>query len=75
MTQHNHHSVHILFFTCCMFFQIQLDQIVPMLVKNVSNTCSAKTYYINHLKVKAKFTLEQAMKAQRWSRGTALLFP
>jgi hypothetical protein len=25
--------------------------------------------------VKAKFTLEQAMKAQRGSRGIALLFP
>jgi len=24
--------------------------------------------------IKAKFTLEQAMKAQRWSRGIALLF-
>jgi hypothetical protein len=27
------------------------------------------------VKVKVKFTLEQAMKAQRGSRGTALLFP
>jgi hypothetical protein len=26
-------------------------------------------------KVKVKFTLEQAMKAQRGSRGMALLFP
>jgi hypothetical protein len=31
------------------FFQIQLDHFVPMLVKNVSNTCSAITYYINRL--------------------------
>jgi hypothetical protein len=37
----------ILFFMCCIFFQ--LDQIVAMLVKDVSNTCSAKTYYINRL--------------------------
>jgi len=28
-----------------------------------------------HVKVKVKFTLEQATKAQRWSRGIALLFP
>ena len=27
-----------------------------------------------HIKVKEKFTLEQAMKAQRGSRGIALLF-
>ena len=26
------------------------------------------------LKVKVKFTLEQAVKAQRWSRGVALPF-
>jgi hypothetical protein len=26
------------------------------------------------VKVKVKFALEQAMKAQRWSRGIALLF-
>ena len=26
------------------------------------------------VKVKVKFTLEQATKAQRWSRGIALLF-
>jgi hypothetical protein len=47
LTQHNHHSVHILFFTCCMFLQIQLDQIVPMLLKKVSNECSTRNYYIN----------------------------
>jgi hypothetical protein len=29
------------------FFHIQMDQIVPVLVKNASNTCSAETYYIN----------------------------
>jgi hypothetical protein len=29
----------------------------------------------NKVKVKVKFTLEQAMKAQRGSRGIALLFP
>jgi hypothetical protein len=28
----------------------------------------------SHIKVKVKFTLEQATKAQRWSRGKALLF-
>jgi hypothetical protein len=27
------------------------------------------------VKVKVKFTLEQAAKAQRWSRGITLLFP
>jgi len=27
------------------------------------------------VKVKVKFTLEQATKAQRWSKVTALLFP
>jgi hypothetical protein len=31
------------------FFHIQLDHFVPMIVKNVSNTCFAKTYYINRL--------------------------
>jgi hypothetical protein len=30
-----------------MFFQTKLDQIVHMLVKSVSNKCSAKTYYTN----------------------------
>ena len=30
--------------------------------------------YMSELKVKIKFTLEQATKAQRWSRGIALLF-
>jgi hypothetical protein len=49
LTQHNHHLAHLLFFTCGMFSQTQLDHFVPMLVKNVSNTCSARTYYINHL--------------------------
>jgi len=29
---------------------------------------------LNKLKVQVKFTLEQAMKAQRGSRGIALLF-
>jgi len=29
---------------------------------------------INRIKVKVKLTLEQATKAQRWSRGIALLF-
>jgi len=28
----------------------------------------------NKVKVKVKFTLQQATKAQRWSRGIALLF-
>jgi hypothetical protein len=27
-----------------------------------------------HVKVKVKFSLERAIKAQRWSRGIALLF-
>jgi hypothetical protein len=49
LTQHNRHSAHILFFTCALFFQIQLNHFVPVLVKNVSNTYSAKTYYINRL--------------------------
>jgi hypothetical protein len=49
LTRHYQHSARILLFTCMFFFQIQLDQFVPMLVKNVSNTCSAKTYYINRL--------------------------
>ena len=31
-------------------------------------------YYKVKVKVKVKFTLEQATKAQRWSRGIALLF-
>jgi hypothetical protein len=30
--------------------------------------------YITFIKVKVKFSLEQAMKAQRGSRGIALLF-
>jgi hypothetical protein len=29
---------------------------------------------IGKVKVKVKFTLEQATKAQRWNRGIALLF-
>ena len=37
---------------------------------------STKLHLLDCLhKVKAKFTLEQAMKAQRESRGIALLFP
>jgi len=32
-----------------MYFQIQMDHFIPMLVKNISNRCSAKTYYINCL--------------------------
>jgi hypothetical protein len=32
------------------------------------------TLHIVFVKVKVKFTLEQAMKAQRGSRGIALLF-
>jgi hypothetical protein len=35
-----------------MFFQIWLDHFVSMLVKNVSNMCSTKTYYVNHLTYK-----------------------
>jgi hypothetical protein len=31
--------------------------------------------WIGTVKVKVKFTLEQTMKAQRGSRGIALLFP
>jgi hypothetical protein len=34
-----------------------------------------KTYYAIKVKVKVKFSLEQATKAQRGSRGIALLFP
>jgi hypothetical protein len=47
LVRHNIIIWHTYCFTC-MFFQIQLDHIVPVLVKNVSNTCSAKTYYINN---------------------------
>ena len=32
-----------------MFFQIQMDHFIPMLVKNISNRSSAKTCYINCL--------------------------
>jgi len=39
----------VLFLVRNVFFQIQLDHSVPMLVKNALNTWSAKTYYINHL--------------------------
>jgi hypothetical protein len=49
LTQHNHHSAHILFFRAVCFFQIQLDHFVPMLVKNFSEKCAAKIYYINRL--------------------------
>jgi hypothetical protein len=51
LTQPNHHSAHIhCFFTCgLLFFLIQLDHFVLMLVKNVSNTRSAITYYVNSL--------------------------
>jgi hypothetical protein len=31
LKQRNHHSAQILFFTCGMYFQIQLDHFVPML--------------------------------------------
>jgi hypothetical protein len=45
------------------FFQIQLDQIVHMLVKNVSNTCSAKTYYINRLTLKNRKSVATSSRA------------
>ena len=48
LTQNYHYMMCMLFLVCC-FFQIQLDHFVATLVKNVSNTCFAKTYYINRL--------------------------
>jgi hypothetical protein len=49
LTQHHHHSAYIFLLCVICFFQIQLYHFVPMLVTNVSNTRSAKTYYINRL--------------------------
>jgi hypothetical protein len=52
LTQHYHHSAHtILFFNLwyAFFFKSNWAILYPMIVKNVSNTCSAKTYYINRL--------------------------
>jgi hypothetical protein len=49
LTQKKNHLAHILFFKYGTFFQIQMDHFLPMFVKNISNTCSANTYYINHL--------------------------
>ena len=38
------------------------------------NPCCLFLYYKNCVKLKVNFTLEQATKAQRWSRGIAPLF-
>jgi hypothetical protein len=49
LTQHNHHSAHILFFTCGMFLSNQTGPFCTHVSKKVPNTCFAKTYYINRL--------------------------
>jgi len=40
----------------------------------VTSTGHRPTLTLIKVKVKVKFTLEQPTKAQRWSRGIALLF-
>ena len=37
--------------------------------------CTLLAFLLCYRQVKVKFSLEQAMKAQRGSRGIALLFP
>ena len=39
-----------------------------------ARTVWAEGHLVFTVKVKVKVTLEQAMKAQRWSRGIALFF-
>jgi hypothetical protein len=40
----------------------------------ISNWMQVAVFLLQTVKVKVKFTLEQAMKAQRGSRGVALFF-
>jgi hypothetical protein len=47
--------------------------IYVLIIYTTISTDKSRTYY-NTVKVKVKFTLEQAMKAQRGSRGIVLLF-
>jgi hypothetical protein len=56
---------------------LSLCQYFPHLLSDVDeNQCREGPTYGHkwNLRVKVKFTLEQAMKAQRGSRGIALLF-
>jgi hypothetical protein len=46
------------------------DSVLVVPFRNYVKVCNA----LVELKVKVKFSLEQAMKAQRGSRGIALLF-
>jgi hypothetical protein len=52
---------------------------VDILVDNVrpegrgGSSCTSP-HGVTYQKIKVKFNLEQAMKAQRWSRGIALFF-
>jgi hypothetical protein len=50
-----------------------LGDTLPVFRKMATPSLGAKQYYIK-VKVKVKVTLEQATKAQRGSRGIALLF-
>jgi hypothetical protein len=55
----------------CVFFQIQMYQIVPLLVKHVSNTSSAKTYHIDrltHKNCKCHHSNSIAQLTDRWAR-------
>jgi hypothetical protein len=48
-----------------------------LIIPSTTDAVSAQTadmITMKRVKVKVKFTLEQAMKAQRWSRDIALLF-
>jgi hypothetical protein len=47
-----------------MFFQTQLDQTVHMLVKSVSNKCSAKTYYINRPTLKNRKSVATSFRTE-----------
>ena len=51
-----------------------LDFLAYLLQKSVSVASSLLDSRVLHKYIKVKFTLEQAMKAQRGSRGIALLF-
>jgi len=55
-------------------FLLQINAVRDSLIFRDTNHYCSPTHVIVWVKVKAKFTLHQATKAQRGSRGIALLF-
>jgi hypothetical protein len=60
--------------TKAIFFVIVSNYFYSFSLFHVSAPKEGKPREENNIKVKVKFSLEQAMKAQRGSRGIALLF-